>query len=134
MTGGEPSGRETAGAATGGVLTTLRVEGLVVFLSAVAAYGWLGASWLIFVLLFLAPDLAMLGSLVNARVGSVLYNLVHTYALPLALALFGLFGARPLALTLALIWVAHIGIDRALGYGLKYSTRFGDTHLVRFGR
>jgi hypothetical protein len=130
MTTGEPA----AGAATGGVLITLRLEGFVVFLTAVAVYAWLGASWLMFVVLFLAPDLAMLGYLASPRVGAVLYNLVHIYALPLALAAFGLLAAQPVACALALIWIAHIGGDRALGYGLKYATRFGDTHLLRFGR
>jgi hypothetical protein len=37
-------------------------------------------------------------------------------------------------LSLATIWIAHIGFDRALGYGLKYGSGFTHTHLGRIGR
>ena len=83
---------------------------------------------------FLAPDLAMLAYLAGPRAGARL-QLAHTYALPLALMLAGFL--RRLACPAAaggLIWIAHIGFDRALGYGLKYATGFGDTHLGRIGR
>lgn len=56
---------------------------------------------------------------------------MHHYAGPLSLFAIGLFGASPLATQLALIWGAHIGVDRALGYGMKYATAFKDTHLQR---
>jgi hypothetical protein len=82
-----------------------------------------------FLLLLLAPDLSMLGYLMNPQVGSVVYNLAHTYVVPLTLAGIGLFASSPLCVLLALIWVAHIGMDRLLGYGLKYPTAFTDTHL-----
>ena len=68
------------------------------------------------------------------RLGAAIYNLVHTYALALVLVLAGFFGALPALTAAGLILVAHIGIDRALGYGLKYATGFGDTHLGRIGR
>jgi hypothetical protein len=59
------------------------------------------------------------------------YNSVHTYALPVALGFAGVLAESSLATKLALIWVTHIGLDRALGYGLKYPTDFKDTHLQR---
>jgi Domain of unknown function (DUF4260) len=119
---------------TGGVRTTLRLEGFAAFGAALALYAHAGFSWPAFALLFLTPDLAMLAYLVGPRVGAVGYNFVHTYALALALALAGFFGGLPLAAAAGLIWIAHIGLDRALGYGLKYSTAFADTHLGRIGR
>ena len=64
-----------------------------------------------------------------AGLGAICYNIVHSYVLPLTLALFGAIAGRPLALYLVLIWGAHIGFDRVLGYGLKYPTAFKDTHL-----
>ena len=88
-------------------------------------------SWPLFAVLFLAPDLAMLGYLMGARIGAAVYNVAHTYALALPLALLGFLAGRPAILAVALIWVAHIGFDRALGFGLKYPTGFGDTHLGR---
>ncbi len=107
----------------------LHVEGGMVFLLSTLAYGWNHGSWLQFVLLFLVPDFSMIGYLSGGRVGAFTYNLVHTYVGPLLLAAYGFSGPHRLWLLLSLIWIAHIGIDRMLGYGLKYSTQFKDTHL-----
>jgi hypothetical protein len=121
-------------AATGGVAPLLRLEGLAVLFAAVAAYAWLGGSWTQFALLLLAPDLAMIGYRFGPAVGAAAYNAVHTTLAPAALGAVGLALGAPEMQALALIWIAHIGLDRALGYGLKYSTGFGDTHLGRIGR
>ena len=109
----------------------LHVEGLTVLVAAVALYFHLDHGWLALVLLFLAPDLSMLGYLGGPRIGALAYDTVHTYALPVALGLVGVLGDVGTATQLALIWVAHIGFDRLLGYGLKYPTGFKDTHLQR---
>jgi hypothetical protein len=109
----------------------LHLEGLVLFVGAVALYGVSGGNWLLFIALLLAPDLAMLGYGVNTRVGALAYNSVHTYLLPALLLLVGLAGSVPLATQIALIWFAHIGMDRTVGYGLKYPTAFKDTHMQR---
>jgi hypothetical protein len=109
----------------------LHLEGLAVLAAAVAAYWQAGFGWWWFAGLLLAPDLAMAGYLVNPRLGSYAYNLIHTYALPLALGLLSMLAGWALGGELALIWLAHIGMDRALGYGLKYPTNFKDTHLGR---
>lgn len=109
----------------------LRVEGAAMFACSLFLYHSLGARWGEFFALCLWPDLFMLGYLANARLGARLYNLVHMDALPLALAVvtFGLRQPGPMAF--AFIWLAHIGWDRTLGYGLKYPTFFKDTHLQR---
>lgn len=112
----------------------LRAEGLAVLALSVALYSTTEAGWLTFVLLVLVPDLSMLGYLAGPRVGAATYNVAHTYLLPLALGAFGHFAGRPLLVALALIWAAHIGLDRTLGYGLKLPTGFQDTHLGRIGR
>lgn len=110
-----------------------RLEGLAALALGVAAYAWLGQSWWIFALLFLAPDLTMLGYLRSPRFGALIYNLGHTYAAPALLALAGL-ALGPLAYGLAAIWAAHIGFDRLLGYGLKLETGFEQTHLGPIGK
>lgn len=97
------------------------------------AYTSLGAPWLLFALLILAPDVSMLGYLGGPRVGAVLYNLAHTYAAPALLATLALIRLEPELVAAALIWTAHIGLDRALGFGLKLPTGFRDTHLGRLG-
>ena len=109
----------------------LRAEGLVVLAGALALYAFGGYGWLAFVLLLLAPDLTIAGYLLNPRAGSIAYNLGHTTSLPLALALVSLMAGFEPGQQVALIWLAHIGLDRALGYGLKYATGFQDTHLAR---
>ncbi len=110
-----------------------RLEGLAAFGLGIAAYAWLGQSWWVFALLLLAPDLAMLGYLRSTASGTLTYNLAHTYAAPALLALLGLV-IGPVAFGLAAIWTAHIGADRLLGYGLKLSSGFEQTHLGPIGK
>ena len=86
-------------------------------------------SWGLFALLFLMPDVSMVGYLANAQIGAAVYNAVHTYLLPLLLGVYSVSTDHRTPLLLALIWLAHIGLDRMLGFGLKYPTEFKDTHL-----
>jgi len=122
------------GAVTGGVRILLRLEGLTLFVGMVLLYAAWGGSWLVFALLFFVPDLSFLAYLADARFGAIVYNAVHSYMAPVTLLTLGFGFASPLTLSIALIWLAHIGIDRALGYGLKYAAGFGFTHLGRIGR
>ena len=110
-----------------------RLEGLAALVLGVVTYAWLGQAWWVFALLFLAPDLTMLGYLRSPRLGALVYNLGHTYAAPAALALSGL-ALGPLTYGLAAIWTAHIGFDRLLGYGLKLEAGFDRTHLGPIGK
>ena len=112
----------------------LRLEGAVLLGLSILLYARLDRSWWLFVLLLLAPDVGMLGYVRGTRVGAVAYNLFHTYAAPAALAAIGIVAEDHLLIALSLIWFAHIGLDRALGYGLKYPEGFEHTHLGRIGR
>jgi hypothetical protein len=107
----------------------LRTEEAALLILTLFAYQHLHASWLLFAILFLTPDLFMLGYLINVRLGAATYNLAHTLTLPIALLLASYIQHWHLAAELALIWTAHIAFDRLLGYGLKYPTHFKDTHL-----
>lgn len=109
----------------------LRVEGLAILAGAITLYAYQGYGWLAFALLLLAPDLIMVVYTLDKRTGSFAYNLAHTYSLPLLLALISLISGFPTGLQLALIWFAHIGLDRMVGYGLKYLDTFKETHLSR---
>ena len=115
------------GAVTGAARAWLRLEGAAALAVAVLLYARGGHPWLLFAALFLAPDLSFAGYLAGPRVGAAAYNLAHSYALPLALG--GALLATGYAPAVPLVWAAHIGFDRALGYGLKYPTAFGATHL-----
>ncbi len=109
--------------------TLLRIEEAALLILSLFAFQHLHASWLLFAILFLTPDLFMLGYLINTRVGAATYNLDHTLTLPLALLLASYILHWHLPLALALIWTAHIALDRLLSFGLKYPTFFKDTHL-----
>jgi hypothetical protein len=118
----------------GGPLILLRCEGGAAFAAATLAFAQMGQSFWLFAALILAPDISMLGYLVNARFGAACYNAAHWAVPPLMLACAGASIGSSLALSIAAIWIAHIGLDRVLGYGLKYATGFADTHLGRLGR
>jgi hypothetical protein len=109
----------------------LRAEGVVIFVTAVVLYFHLDHAWWVLVVLALAPDLSMVAYAAGPRLGALGYDVAHTLALPLVLGAAGVLWDVGLASQLALIWLAHIGADRAIGYGLKYPTRFHDTHLQR---
>ena len=113
--------------------TWLRIENAAIAAASGVLFWSSGAS-LSWAALWLAPDLAMVGYLAGPRVGAACYNAVHTYAAPALLGGVGLAAGAPLAVALAWLWANHIGVDRALGYGLKRPTDFKDTHLGRIGR
>lgn len=111
-----------------------RIEGAVVFAAATAVYFHSGFSWVAYALLLFAFDIFMAGYLFGNRTGAVVYNLGHSMSIPALLATIYVFHRSDLLLGLACLWFAHVGIDRALGYGLKRSTGFQDTHLGKIGK
>ncbi len=117
------------GAVSGPVRIWLRAEGLAVFSLGVLLYWKSGLRWWILVALFLTPDVVMLAYLINPKIGGACYNIVHSYLLPLGLAIAAVVLGETGTLPYLYIWTAHIGLDRFLGYGLKYPTGFGRTHL-----
>ncbi|HVD84976.1 MAG TPA: DUF4260 domain-containing protein [Bradyrhizobium sp.] len=125
---------ENAGAVTGGVRTLLRLEGLTLFAGMTLLYAVWDGSWLAYAILFLAPDLSFAAYLAGPKPGAIIYNAAHSYMAPVSLMVAGFALSSPLPLSIAMIWMAHIGIDRALGYGLKYAAGFGFTHLGRIGK
>jgi hypothetical protein len=119
---------------SGAMRTLMRSEGAAVAL-VMGLLAWrMGPAWWLVVLVLIAPDLSFVGYARGARVGAALYNAAHSYVGPALLAGLGLLygGGTPLAV--AVLWVLHIGVDRALGYGLKYPSAFGDTHLGHVGK
>ncbi len=112
----------------------IRLEWVAVAVAAVVLYALTGISWWLFALLILAPNLSMLFYLAGPRAGAVAYNAFHILVLPVLLALAGIWTGHALATAVAMVWVAHIAVDRALGYGLKRASGFRDTHLGRIGR
>ncbi|NUO53076.1 MAG: DUF4260 domain-containing protein [Polyangiaceae bacterium] len=131
----EANALERAPFVAGPVRALLRIEGLAVFVASIAAYATTGRGFGLFAALVLWPDLALLGYLAGPRIGAAAYNTTHSYVGPMIIAGLAFAGILPTtALPYVLIWTAHVGIDRALGYGLKYPTAFGHTHLGWLGK
>ena len=113
--------------------TWLRSENLVIAVVAAALYFANDNSLTWFLILFLVPDISMVGYVAGRKFGAHLYNFAHSYAVPGALLAADFF-IEPDIAPYALVWIAHIGIDRALGFGLKQTSGFRDTHLGRIGK
>lgn len=109
----------------------LHLEGLALFIGAVALYWTESFSAWVFALLLLVPDLSMVGYLRDPKIGATIYNLVHTYVTAGVMVGLGWGIESDLLLQLGLILTAHISMDRTVGYGLKYPDAFKSTHLNR---
>jgi hypothetical protein len=111
----------------------LRLESYVLLLVVVLSYYMLNGNWLVFALVLFAFDISMAGYLVNDKLGRITYNLGHSFVFPGLLILIGWSNDNLWAVYIALIWLAHISLDRTLGYGLKQKD-FHHTHLGKIGR
>ena len=129
-----PGQLATPSARRSSIVLLQRAEGLAIAGVTAVLYAHTGANWWLFAALWLAPDLSMLGYVAGACRGARIYNAFHTYTTPGALALLGIVLQAPVVLPIALIWANHIGVDRALGYGLKFGNGFQWTHLGPIGR
>lgn len=116
------------------VVTLLRLENLALAVVAGVLYGVVGGHWSLFACLILLPDLSMLGYLAGPVIGARSYNLAHCTLGPAFCGLLGMGLSAPIWGHVALIWCVHIGVDRALGFGLKYPTGFAHTHLGTVSR
>ncbi len=112
----------------------LRSEGVALLAVCVVLYARFGVAWWLFVVLLLVPDIGMTGYVRSTQVGAATYNLLHTYTLPAILVFGAILTTSALAWSIGLIWFAHLGMDRAMGYGLKYADAFQHTHLGVIGR
>jgi Domain of unknown function (DUF4260) len=114
-------------------LVLLRIEGATLLALAVYLYARLDQGWVPFAVLILAPDVSILGYAGGNRLGAIVYNAFHTYLPPALLAAVAVATASSFWVGVALVWFAHIGMDRALGYGLKHLDGFRHTHLGWIG-
>jgi hypothetical protein len=122
-----------AGAVEGVPRLLLRLEGVALAIAAVWMFHRIGGNWWLFAALILVPDVSFAAYFFGTRPGAIAYNAMHVTLGPLVCAALGFLLPSFDLLSVALIWAAHVGIDRALGYGLKYGAGFGFTHLGRIG-
>lgn len=114
--------------------TWLRLEGAAAAAAGLVVFASTGGNWLLLVPLLILPDLSIAGYAMGPRVGAITYNLVHNWAAGLAVLAAGAALAAPALVGVGAVLIAHVGFDRLAGYGLKYPTRFRDTHLGVIGK
>jgi hypothetical protein len=122
-----------AGIVAGAPRRWLRAEAAVLLTGSLFAFSATSAPWWLVPLAILIPDVVMVGYLRGARTGARLYNLGHTTLSPAILVGLGWWRSSPVLAVIGLIWLAHIGMDRLLGFGLKYDDQFQHTHLGWLG-
>jgi hypothetical protein len=122
-----------AGAVEGMPRLLLRLEGAALALAALFLYYRLGGNWWLFAALILVPDISFAAYFLGTRPGAIAYNALHVLFVPVALGVAGFLLPSFDLISIALIWVTHIGADRALGFGLKYGAGASFTHLGRIG-
>lgn len=113
------------------VKKVLHAEYGVAFILLLSIYVHLDFSLWLFFLLLLVPDVTMVGYFINEKIGATLYNTGHNLILPIICCGLSMSFSNENVLMLSLIWLAHILMDRCLGYGLKYPQSFKETHLQR---
>ncbi|MBJ7539762.1 DUF4260 domain-containing protein [Marinomonas transparens] len=120
--------------AAGNIRWVLRIEGVAILTLSSIAFAHCEASWTLFAILFLVPDFSLIGYLLGSKTGAIAYNITHSLIGPLICIGAGLLSENSLTIAIGLIWSAHIGFDRGLGYGLKYQSGFRYTHLGMIGK
>ena len=112
----------------------LKLEEIAIFLFCIFLFNMLDFAWWWFPALLMLPDVGMIGYLISPRIGALTYNLLHHRLVASVIALYALSYGDDFWTLIALIFLAHISFDRALGYGLKYNDRFSNTHLGVIGK
>lgn len=112
----------------------LKVDSVALFAFSVWLFLTQGIDWWWFLILLLVPDVFMVGYAVSAKLGAILYNVGHSVFPGLALIALGFTLNSHWAVAIGAIWLGHVGMDRALGYGLKYHDSFNHTHLGEIGK
>ena len=111
-----------------------RIEGLSIALGVSVFYFLNNGNAFVFAVTIILVDFFMIGYLFDKKLGAIFYNLGHSYTISVILWFLSLLDSSNLLLGISAAWIAHIGIDRAFGFGLKHTTGFHDTHLGRIGK
>lgn len=107
----------------------LKLEYIALLIFSIVLFATLDYPWWLYLILFLAPDVGMMGYLVNPKIGAITYNLTHVLFVGIGVYGIGIFLNLPVAQLIGVIIVGHSSFDRILGFGLKYSDSFKHTHL-----
>lgn len=109
----------------------LKLEGLAILLFSLYFYYLTQGNWVLFILLLLVPDISMAGYLSSKKIGAITYNLMHNFFTGFGVVTLGFLFNQTLIQQLGMILLAHVGMDRFFGFGLKYWDDFKKTHLQK---
>lgn len=112
----------------------LKVEELLMFVLGIFLFSQLDFRWWWFLVLILTPDFSMLGYMFNPKIGAYAYNIVHHKGVAIALYLLGIYLQNEILQLTGIILFAHASMDRIMGYGLKHTDSFNNTHLGKIGK
>lgn len=112
----------------------IKLEEIAMLVGSILALIYFKVEWWYYLILFLGPDVSMIGYLAGNKVGAACYNTFHHKGIAVALFVAGFFYNRPLLLITGIILFGHSSMDRMLGYGLKYNEGFKFTHLGSIGK
>ncbi len=112
----------------------LRLEELIQFIISIGLLTAFEADWWWYPILFLGPDISMVGYLINSKFGAVLYNIFHFKGLGLIIAGIGIYLQIDQIVLSGIVIFGHASLDRSVGYGLKYLDSFNHTHLGIIGK
>jgi hypothetical protein len=115
------------------VRNLIRLEELFLFLLSIFLFAQLDYVWWWYLILFLAPDIGMVGYVANPRGGAITYDLVHHKAVAVTAYVVGASLGSPVLQLVGVIILGHSSLDRVFGYGLKYTDSFKHTHLGQLG-
>ncbi|MDN3722760.1 DUF4260 domain-containing protein [Aequorivita sp. SDUM287046] len=113
--------------------TTLKMEELAQFIFGIFMFSQLDFAWWWFPALLLLPDIGMVGYLINAKIGALIYNIFHHKAIAIVIGLIGFYSNNQILILIGIILFSHASFDRIFGYGLKYPDSFKNTHLGKIG-
>ncbi len=108
-----------------------RLEGLAILTASLYFYTIVNGNWILFIILLLAPDLSMIGYLKNKQIGALSYNIIHNFFSAFVVITIGFFANQTLIQQFGIILLAHVGMDRVFGFGLKYKEDFKSTHIQK---
>lgn len=114
--------------------TLLKLEEAAMLGICIMALVRLDVEWWWYLLLFIGPDLSMLGYLGGNKTGAVCYNFFHHKGVAIVIFIAGFLAPSFLLQLTGIVLFGHSSMDRMMGYGLKTEQGFKYTHLGTIGK
>ncbi|MFX1456159.1 MAG: DUF4260 family protein [Promethearchaeota archaeon] len=114
----------------GQVRIFLTIEAISILILSIITFVFIGGNWILFFIFFFGIDSSMIGYLKNPKIGSQIYNLGHIYLWSVLFVVVSIIINNFIILQIGTIWAVHVSFDRTIQAGMKYPTKFQDTHMT----